>query len=99
LQVVWSVTARAELVAIIKYIAERDGALNAEKVHARINETVNTLAFMPTVGRKKPYLESESRVFTAPPWLIVYRPLPNQEGIRVQRIIDGRRNVPNVLRR
>jgi plasmid stabilization system protein ParE len=98
LQVVWSVTARAELVAIIKYIAERDGVLNAEKVHAR-NDTVSTLAFMPTVGRKKPYLEPESRVFTAAPWLIVYRPLPNQEGIRVQRIIDGRRNVPNVLRR
>jgi plasmid stabilization system protein ParE len=98
LQVVWSVTARAEFSAIIKYIAEQDGVRNAERVHAGIGETLQTLAFMPTMGRKRPDLEPESRIFSTAPWLIVYRPLPDQAGIRVQRIVDGRRNIPNVLR-
>lgn len=63
----------------------------------RIEETIRMLAFMPGLGRSSRYLIRGTRVFPQPPWLIVYTTLPDLDGIRGVRVIDGRRDLPTVL--
>jgi plasmid stabilization system protein ParE len=97
LQIIVSAEARADLLQLERYIAEHDGDLRAELVIGRIWETIRTLAFMPGLGSPRPYLTRKTRAFPAPPWLIVYAPLPSLDGIRIVRVVDGRRDLPSVL--
>ncbi|HEX3672981.1 MAG TPA: type II toxin-antitoxin system RelE/ParE family toxin [Rhizomicrobium sp.] len=97
LQIIISVEARADLLQLERYIAERDGELRAELILGRIWETIRTLAFMPGLGSPRPYLNRKTRAFPSPPWLIVYAPLPSLDGIRIVRVVDGRRDLPAVL--
>ncbi len=97
LQIIVSAEARADLLALGRYIAEQDGEPRAELILGRIEETIRTIAFMPGLGRPKPYLNRSARAFPLPPWLIVYTPLPDLDGIRVIRVVDGRRDLPAVV--
>lgn len=40
-----------------------------------------------------------TRAFPIAPWLIVYALLPKRDGIRVIRILDGRRDLARILGR
>ena len=79
------------------YIAERDGESRAELILGRIEETIRTLAFMPGLGRARPFLNRHMRAFPVSPWLIVYTTLPDLDGIRVVRVVDGRRDLAAVF--
>jgi toxin ParE1/3/4 len=83
--------AKEDLKSIEAYIAEHDGEARADKVIERIDKTIDALAFMPGIGSRRSYLEPEDRAFAVAPWTIFYRPLA--DGIRVLRIIDGRRDL------
>jgi plasmid stabilization system protein ParE len=63
------------------------------KVAARIRQTIDNLALMPGIGRRRHYLDPASRAFPVPPWLIVYEHFPQADGVRILRIIDGRRDL------
>ncbi len=65
----------------------------------RIRKAFDSLAFMPGIGVQRTFLDPVSRVFPVPPWLIVYERLPQDDGIRILRIIDGRRDLPAVFGR
>lgn len=99
MRILVSPEAHADLLALERYIAERDGEPRAELILSRIEETIRTLAFMPGLGRPRPYLIRGARAFPQPPWLIVYSPLPDLDGIMVIRVVDGRRDLPGVFRR
>jgi plasmid stabilization system protein ParE len=92
-QIVLSADARADLRSIEEYITERSGRIRAEMVIGRIGETIRVLAFMPGMGRKRADLDN-AHAFPASPWLIIYRPLSDLDGIRIIRVIDGRRDLP-----
>ncbi|MEI9992109.1 MAG: type II toxin-antitoxin system RelE/ParE family toxin [Rhizomicrobium sp.] len=89
--------ADADLRGLDRYIADRDGAGRARFVVSRILRTVANLAAMPRMGRPKPYLEPGVLSFSVRPWMIFYRILPEGDGIRVMRILDGRRDLPTVF--
>ncbi|HEX4860935.1 MAG TPA: type II toxin-antitoxin system RelE/ParE family toxin [Rhizomicrobium sp.] len=93
------VSERAEddLNAITAYIAEESGRLRAVKAVARIRKAMDSLALMPGMGGRRHYLDPDFRMFPVPPWLVVYEPLPLAGGVRIMRIIDGRRDVPAIF--
>ncbi len=64
--------AEDDLHAIAAYIAEQDGKLRATKATARLLKAMDNLAFMPGIGSRRHYLDTASRAFPVPPWLIVY---------------------------
>jgi plasmid stabilization system protein ParE len=97
-QLIVSPEADADLEAIATFIAERDGVARATAVAERIWKTVQNLALMPRMGGSRAYLSKGRRAFPAPPWTIVYRPLPDDGGILVQRILDGRRNLTTIFK-
>ena len=96
-QVIYSPEARADLLALETYVAANDGEARAELIIGRIDETIFNLAYMPGMGRPRPYLDPGARAFAISPWLIVYAPLPDLEGIAVLRVIDGRRDLDAVF--
>jgi len=98
LRIVYSAEARADLRALEDHIAERDGQLRADMVLGRIEETIHILAFMPGMGRPRPYLREGTRAFAVAPWTVIYEPLPELDGIRVIRVVDGRRDLPEIFR-
>jgi plasmid stabilization system protein ParE len=85
--------AEDDLHATTAYIAEQSGKLRAAQVSARLSKTMDNLAFMPGIGGRRHYLDMASRAFPIPPWLVIYEPLPENDGVRVLRIIDGRRDI------
>ena len=89
--------ADADMAQIGTYIAERDGAARANAAVERIQRTMRNLAAMPGMGRRRSYLNPKQRAFPAPPWIIYYEMLPEGDGIRVVRIIDGRRDLPRLF--
>jgi plasmid stabilization system protein ParE len=96
-RIIFSRQARADILKIEGYISERDGSMRAKAVVDRIMKKVRTLASSPGIGRSRPYLDRESRAFSAPPWIIIYLPSPNDDGIRIRRIVDGRRDLNSIL--
>lgn len=94
-RIVFSSKADDDLSAIGSYIAEHDGVTRAESALARIHKAIGTLALMPGMGSHRFYLEANDRAFPVSPWTIYYRPLA--DGIRVLRVIDGRRDVPGLF--
>ncbi|HEX4295644.1 MAG TPA: type II toxin-antitoxin system RelE/ParE family toxin [Rhizomicrobium sp.] len=85
--------AEDDLHAITACMAEQDGKLRARKATARLLKAMDNLAFMPGIGSRRYYLDTASRAFPVPPWLIVYELLPEGDCVRVLRIIDGRRDI------
>jgi plasmid stabilization system protein ParE len=96
-QIVYSAQARIDLLAIETYIAINDGETRAELIIGRLEEALLNLAYMPGMGRSRPYLESGARAFAVAPWLIVYELLPSLDSIAVLRVIDGRRDLDAVF--
>jgi plasmid stabilization system protein ParE len=99
LRIIVSAEARADLLALERYITEYDGPMRAELILNRIEGVIRTLAFMPGLGRPRPFLEGGTRAFPMAPWLIVYALLPIHDGIRVVRVLDGRRDLARILGR
>lgn len=98
-QIIYSPEARADLLALETYIAANDGEARAELILGRIDEAIVNIAYMPGMGRPRPYLDPDTRAFAVPPWLIVYTLLPDLDGIAVLRVIDGRRDLDTVFAR
>ncbi len=60
---------------------------------------MRNLAFMPGMGHRRHYdLEEGARMLPVTPWTIVYDPLPDDGGILVQRILDGRRDLDAIFK-
>ncbi len=96
-RIIYAPEARADFLALETYNAANDGEARAELIAARIDQTIINLAYMPGMGRQRPYLDAAARVFAVSPWLIVYTVLPELDGILVLRIVDGRRDVGTVF--
>jgi plasmid stabilization system protein ParE len=91
--------AEQDLAELFDYIALDSGVDRAELVLRRIESTLQLLAEWPRSGRLHPELDGAPRIFSVWPWLIVYEPGPNGEGIYVWRITDGRRDLPRIVQK
>lgn len=100
--VVWSEVATLDLDAIVGLIAERDLDL-ALSVMDRLRAAVSRLRQFPMRGRVVPELAEHGvaayRELIVPPWRIVYTVLPGRRRVIVMAVMDGRRNVEDILLR
>ena len=98
-KIVLSLDAECDLDLLFDWIARDSGVDRAEAVLRRIDETLNSLADQPRIGRVRRDLDGEPRTFAVWPWVIVYEPLSAGQGIVVWRIMDGRRDLPRHIQR
>lgn len=89
--------ARRDAARLALWIGRESGVDRAQAVIDRIDRVLAKLARRPTLGRVRVDLDGEPRSFSVPPWLIVYEPLEDREGIHLLRIIDNRRDVAALL--
>lgn len=82
---------------IYAWIAYEGGHARAAKVLSRIETTIERLALHPRIGRVRKDFDGDPHVFTVAPWMIVYEALPNDAGIQILRLIDGRRDLAALL--
>jgi plasmid stabilization system protein ParE len=97
--IVFSFEAQEDLYQLQQYIAERSGLLRSELIVDRILKTVERIAYRPGIGSRRSLanLSEGCRVFVEPPWLIIYIPLPDLNGIEIVRIVDSRRDLDRTL--
>lgn len=88
--------AQADLIAIAAFIAEHDGFARATAVTERIWRTMHNLASMPGMGRRRLYVDRNTRSFPVLSWMIFYT--LREDGITVVRILHSHRDLPSAFR-
>jgi toxin ParE1/3/4 len=96
-QVAYSLAAERDLTQLFAWIAADSGPQRANAILTRIEGAISTVAAFPRLGRLRHELESGIRSFAVYPWVILYKPLSQGEGIFVVRVVDGRRDVPRLF--
>lgn len=69
----------------------------ARKFARRFDRSIRNLADFPELGRLRPDVIGSPRSLSLHPWILFYEPLQDRKGIRVLRVIDGRRDIEEVL--
>lgn len=87
-----SPAARDDLLQIWEYIAE-DNRQNADSFVRKIDEKYKLLAENPEIGRRREELASRLRSFPVGNHVIFYRPLPEQEGVAIVRVLHGAQDI------
>jgi toxin ParE1/3/4 len=82
--------AEQDAVEIWAYIA-RDNPPAADRLLARFDRILGTLAKQPLVGKSADELALNLRLIPIGAYLVFYRPLP--DGIEVARILHGARDI------
>lgn len=97
-QAFWTQTAQEDFKKIVDYIAA-DREIQAQKVYLAIKQKADNLRQLPLQGRIVPELRDSSisiyRELISPPWRIIYR--TDENKVWVLAVIDGRRNVEDIL--
>jgi plasmid stabilization system protein ParE len=91
-------SAENDLTAIWDYLAAEASPEIADFVLARLFEAMNRAAQFPLMYPQTEYGEGTRRVNVFE-YAIFYKPLLEGDGIRVRRVIHGRRNIVRLLRR
>ena len=90
-RIVYSETARADIIAIGDEIRNAAGEFIAERFVARIIATVESLEFMPTRHRIRSELVADLRVAGFRKYLIFYRVV--DDAVSIVRVLHGSRNI------
>ena len=90
-RIVYSETARADIIAIGDDIREAAGDIIAERFVARIIATVDGLEFMPTRYRIRSELGPDLRVTGLRKYLIFYRVV--DDAVSIVRVLHGARDI------
>jgi len=97
-RVEWAATARADLDAIVEYVAQRD-ILAALSVLGSLERTAGRLTAMPLRGRVVPELAAVGvhgyREVMHSPWRIIYR--TSGDTVSVLAVVDCRRDLEDLL--
>jgi plasmid stabilization system protein ParE len=89
--------AERDLSGIFDWIANDSSTDRARIIATRICLTIGQVALLPGIGRFRHDLTGQPQEFPITPWLMFYRTNDEGGGITVLRVLDGRRDVLNVL--
>jgi toxin ParE1/3/4 len=98
---VWTPAAREDLIEIYTYIG-LDNPSAAERIFDAVQAKAELLAEHPRLGVRRPDIRPSTRMLIEGPYLIPYETDPDSDSGRIDRveivrIVDGRRNLKNVL--
>jgi toxin ParE1/3/4 len=97
-KVIWTDTAKKDLIEIIEYIAQDSIEIAIQK-YKRIKETAEPLVLFPDQGRVIPELLKHNitkyKELIISPWRMMYKIENNV--VYVMAVIDGRRNIEDIL--
>lgn len=85
-----------DLMAIFREISRNNGAAVATEQVDRIESALERLGDFPNLGREQPELRQGLRIWSASPWLVLYR--LKGPDVAILRVVDGRRNLRAILR-
>jgi len=98
MRIVRATQARIDTFEIWDYIARENSPAIADGMLARISGALEVLAFAPVIGRKRTDLRDKPRSFSVRPYIVIYEPLPEGDGIFVRRIVHGARDLPHIVK-
>ena len=101
IELVWTPQAEEDLIGIYSYIA-LDSPAAADRVLARLQASVETLARNPRIFQRRPDIRPSTRVFIEGPYLILYEIYPDSDNgpvreVEIVRVVDGRRNLKHLF--
>ena len=67
----------------------------ADRVYERLGLGLKSSSSFPEAGPLRPRLDREARVLVEPPYLILYRIVP--EGVQIVRVVHGARQIDRAL--
>lgn len=96
-EVVWSQTARADLLAIYVSVG-RHHEQAAERLFSRMEWRAAQLADQPRLGQRRRDIAPSTRVLVEAPYLILYETHPDTDDgpvatVEIVSVLDGRRDV------
>lgn len=99
-KVIWTVTAKKDLEEIIEYISNSSIPVAIEK-YETIKKEAKNLELFPNEGRIIPELAEQNitkyKELVISPWRLMYK--IDENKVFVMAVIDGRRNVEDILLR
>ena len=72
-----------------------DNPAAADRVYDRIEARIEILKGFPEAGAPRPELAADARFLVEPPYLILYRLVP--EGVQIVRVVHGARHIDRAL--
>ncbi|HWT60165.1 MAG TPA: type II toxin-antitoxin system RelE/ParE family toxin [Rhizobium sp.] len=85
--VVYSRRARADMLDLWLWIAEKSGQPIADTVIDRIERRIASLERHPQMGPKRPDIARGARILVVERWLVLYA--CDSDDVRIVRVIDG----------
>ncbi|WP_271065791.1 type II toxin-antitoxin system RelE/ParE family toxin [Caulobacter sp. NIBR1757] len=85
-----------DLDEIFLWIAREASEARAIKVIRRLEAKFQMIAEFPGIGRRRD-MAGGLLGASEPPWIILYEALVGRSGVRILRVVDGRRDLPTVL--
>lgn len=85
--VVYSRRARADMLDLWLWIAEKSGPPIADTVIDRIERRISSLERHPQMGPKRPDIARGARILVVERWLVLYA--CDTDDVRIVRVIDG----------
>ena len=88
--------AKADLIGIYRYIAQ-ESPQRAASYLRDIDDALKRLSDAPMIGTRRLTRYPDIRMFPCRRHLILYRPLPDKDGIDVIRIYHGAQDWPSLI--
>ena len=100
IKLVWTPQAEEDLIAIYSFIA-LDSPAASDRVLARLQTSVETLARNPRIFQRRPDIRPSTRVLIEGPYLLLYEIHPDVDNgpvreVEIVRVVDGRRNLKHI---
>lgn len=102
----WKVTftsrADTDVLGIIAFIGEREGANMAESILEKFIKARDSLSELPNRGRIPPELQRVNilsyREIHVPPYRLIYQINKRDRTVHIHMVVDGRRNMTELLK-
>ena len=100
IKLVWTPQAEEDLIAIYSFIA-LDSPAAADRVLARLQAGVETLARNPRIFQRRPDIRSSTRILIEGQYLVLYEIHPDSDDgpireVEIVRVVHGRRDLKHL---
>jgi toxin ParE1/3/4 len=101
IKILWTPRAEEDLLEIYSFIAlDNRGA--ADRILSQLQSGIEWLSRNPRICQRRPDIAPSARILIRNPYLVLYETHPDSDegpiaAVEIVRIIDGRRNLKNLV--